>query len=106
MNKKVIIIIAIVLLVLACGVGYYMYENSKQGESDDRVLVEAALDYFDKYVSVYSGSSAYTITLKDLKEKNYQLDKFTGCDENKTYITITIDTANGKVIETEIEKKC
>lgn len=95
------------MLLLAVGVVWFLY-HKKGDDENNKVLKEAALDYFDKYVSVYSASSAYKITLKDLKkaETSYDLKMFEKCDDENTYVIITINNANGKVIDTEIRKKC
>lgn len=108
MNKKVSKIIIIVILIIVIGIGVYFFISSKGDTSSDKALKDAALDYFDKYVSVYSASSAYNITLKDLKEaeEDYNLKDYEGCNEEKTYVIVTINNTNGKVIKTEIKKNC
>ena len=106
MNKKVIVIV--IVLIVLIGIGGYYFITIRDDGTKDKVLKDAALDYFDKYVSVYSGSSAYKVTLKDLNEaeEDYNLKDYEGCNEDKTYVIVTIDSVNGKVIKTEIRKKC
>ena len=106
MNKKVIMVV--VVLVVLIGIGVYYFMTTRDDGTNDKVLKTEAIDYFDKYVSVYSGTSAYNVTLKDLKEsdEDYDLKDYEGCNEEKTYVIVSIDSTNGKVIKTEIKKNC
>ena len=103
MNKKVILVIIVVLVV--CGVGYFLFQKGNGDSLSDQAFKDAALKYFDEEVSVYSGTLAYNITLKQLKEAGYDLKGYDRCDENKTYAVVSIDVS-GKVTSTKIEKKC
>ncbi len=104
MNKKVLIIT--LLIVLLAGSIYFFLNIGKEDNKSDKVLKEAALDYFDKYVSVYSGARAYDITLQKLIAKDYKLEEFKNCNKEKTYVRLIIDQTNGKVIKAEIVKRC
>ena len=107
MNKKRSIIVIILVFIIVIGIIFY-FLNYKKTDESDKTLKKAALDYFDKYVSVYSGSFNYKITLKDLKESQngYNLENYEKCNDENTYVIITINNINGKVEKTEIQKKC
>lgn len=109
---KLGLIIFIVILVLGAigALVYYIhdYQNTKKIET---AMKKPALDYFDKYVSVNSGANAYKVTLGMLREANqdgeaYNLKALEGCDNEKTYATITVDYNDGSVKSVEFQKKC
>lgn len=106
-----LIILIILILIASLGFGVYMWNNSNN-ESLKEAMEEPALDYFDKYMSVGTGASAYTVTLKELKEanenngENYKLDIFDKCDDEKTQAIIKINYANGKVDNIEVKLNC
>lgn len=114
-KKKSILPLVIILIVLAVcallGSGIYMW-NESNNETLKEAMEEPALDYFDKYMSVGTGASAYTVTLKELKEanenngENYKLDIFDKCDDEKTQAIIKINYANGKVDNIEVKLNC
>lgn len=114
-KKKSILplVIILIILILIASLGFCVYRwNDSNNESLKEAMEEPALDYFDKYMSVGTGASAYTVTLKELKEANsnngedYKLDIFDKCDDEKTQATIKINYANGKVDNIEVKLNC
>lgn len=107
--KVIIILVILVILVGALVAGYFWYQS--HNKSLEGTMTETAEDYFDKYMSVNTGASAYKVTLKMLKDankngENYELDNLADCDENKTVATVNIDYATGEVTETTVKLEC
>ena len=107
--KIIVILVILVILVGALVGGYLWYQN--HNESLEETMAVTLEDYFDKYMSVNTGASAYKVTLKMLKEankngENYELDNLADCDEDKTVATVNIDYATGEVTETTIKLEC
>lgn len=105
----IIILILLVLIALVC-LGIYKW-NDTNNESLKKAFREPALDYFDKYMSVGTGASAYTVTLKELKDanknsENYDLKAFNKCDDEKTQAIIHIDYVTGEASDVEIKLSC
>ena len=109
-NKKGLIII-ILLLVVCLFFVIWFWINKSNTEKLEKLMEKPVLDYFEKYVSVNSGSSAYKVTLGMLKEANqegekYNLAKLTNCSNEKTYGIVSIDFATGKITDTKIKINC
>jgi len=91
-----IIILVVFVMIALLGFGFYKW-NEANNETLKEAMKEPAIDYFDKYMSVGTGASAYTVTLKNLKEansnngENYKLDVFDKCDDSKTEAIININ---------------
>ena len=105
---KILIIIGIILIVV--GVGAYYFTNNQNNALKNQMKV-AGEDYFEKYISTIETTSAYDITLKDLREankkgENYKLDLLEKCNEDKTKTTITINMTDGKITITEVKLDC
>ena len=105
--KKVIIILVLVAVCAGIGTVYYFNEKKENDELSSKIS-EAAISYFDKYVSVNDSKSMYKITLKMLKDtdENYDLAGFDGCDEEKTSATVFVNYKNGKAKKTEVLLNC
>ena len=104
--------IVMVLVVLICigGLGFYFYQST-QNQEKEKQMKEASEDYFNKYTRTIESSSAYVITLKELKQanengENYKLDQLEKCDENKTKATVNIDLSDGTISKTEVKLNC
>lgn len=110
-NIKVIIVLVILIILVGAGLFLKIYIDN-QNQKLENTMTKYAADYYDKYTPSRSNSSAYKITLADLKRanqergENYDLTQFDKCDENKTYATISIDYLDGKITETVIKLDC
>lgn len=107
---SMLIILIVIILIAVLAFGIYMW-NKSNNEKLKESLKEPALDYFDKYMSVGTGTSAYAITLDDLKNankngENYNLKGFEKCDGQKTQAIISINYSNGEVDKVEIKLSC
>lgn len=109
-NVKIIVILVIIVCLVGVAVAlYFWYQNHTK--SLEEAIVVPAEDYFDKYMSVNTGASAYKVSLKMLKEANangetYELEALDKCDEDKTVATVNIDYATGEVTETTVKLEC
>lgn len=107
---SIIIIFVIIILLGLAALGIYTWNNDNNLKLE-KAFKEPALDYFDKYMSVGTGASAYTVTLADLRKanengENYNLNNFDKCDNEKTKATISLNYSNGKVNKVEIKLSC
>lgn len=110
-GKTGIIILIVVLVIIGIGVAFLFISDKQETNKVEKAMKQPAINYFNNYMSVNSGSSAYKITLGMLKEansngENYDLKALDGCSDEKTYALITIDPTNGKVKSTKITKNC
>ena len=87
-NKKGnigLVIFIIVLVVLVGGIIGFLIVDNQKNQKIDKAMKKAALDYFDKYVSVTSSSLGNRITLEELKKapEDYNLKDLEGCNKKK-----------------------
>ncbi len=109
-NMKIVIIAIICVVVLALA-GGYIFMNKQNDTNLEKDLKGPVSDYFDKYMSVYSGTSAYKVTLQMLKDANdegetYNLKPFAKCNYDKTYATVQVDFATGGIKNIEYKFDC
>lgn len=103
---KILIIIVLVLVVIGLGGLYILY--SSEMKSMEKVMNESARDYYTNYMSSNTGSSAYKVTLEDLKnaEGDYNLTKLNSCNAKTTVATVNINYSNGKVTSVASKLDC
>lgn len=109
MRKGKKLLIVGVLLIISSVVAY-LFINSKTIELEKQ-MKQASEDYFKKYIRTIETTSAYDVTLKDLKQankngENYELKHLEKCNAIKTKTTITIDMLDGKISNIKVKLDC
>lgn len=110
-NKKTLIIIGIILLVILIAMGIFLIKVNNQKKLENE-LEETTLEYYNKeFVEVMpyllKRNRTLQITLKTLKQldKDISLFEKNECDLENTYVMLTYNEKTQYDIETHLDCK-
>lgn len=96
--KKFLLVLVVILLVAGC--------SKATGTAQEKKFRKIAIEYYEKELKgKVVGINEYTVTLKNLKDRNYDVSEIVNqkeCDETSS---VTIDVT-GKSYETSVNLIC
>lgn len=96
--KKFLLVLVVILLVAGC--------SKSTGTAQEKKFRKVAIEYYEKELKgKVVGINEYTVTLKNLKDRNYDVSEIVNqkeCDETSN---VTIDVT-GKSYETSVNLIC
>ena len=108
MKEKGKIIIILLIVVVLCGLGYYLFFSTKNEKVLKDKMIKASRDYFEKYMSVNDSTYSYVVTLSMLEnaEEKYDLKGLEKCNKNTTKAELIINYNTGKPKKVKVELNC